>query len=236
MTFRILHEDNHIIVVEKPINVLSQGDSTGNEDMYTAVKNYIAEKYNKPGNVYLGLIHRLDRPTGGVMVFAKTSKAAERLSADIRSQDVKKIYYAVVRGVPRQKKEHLTHYLLKNELTNSVSAVPMATEGAKKACLQYEIIETVKNCTLVRVILFTGRAHQIRVQMKEIGCPLWGDQKYGSNLNKPGQQLALWACQLSFTHPVTKEQMTFYAPPPDTMPWKAFSTPLDDAYLTRMEL
>ena len=109
MTFRILHEDNHIIVVEKPINVLSQGDSTGNEDMYTAVKNYIAEKYNKPGNVYLGLIHRLDRPTGGVMVFAKTSKAAERLSADIRSQDVKKIYYAVVRGVPRQKKERLTH-------------------------------------------------------------------------------------------------------------------------------
>lgn len=231
MELRVLYEDNHIIVVEKPVNVLSQSDGDGSEDMLTAVKAYIGEKYNKPGNVYIGLVHRLDRPTGGVMVFARTSKAAERLCDDIKKHNLEKYYYCVVRGVPREQKGSLTHYLLKNEKTNTVEVVPMATEGAKMAKLNYEVIETVRDCSLLRIRLLTGRAHQIRVQMKAIDCPLWGDQRYAPELNKKGQQLALWACQLTLTHPVTKEMMTFYAPPPeDKAPWRAFETKLDDAY------
>ncbi|MBS7262328.1 MAG: RluA family pseudouridine synthase [Eubacteriales bacterium] len=236
MDFRVLYEDNHIIVVEKPVNVLTQSDGPTDPerpDMLTAVKEYIGQKYEKPGNVFIGLVHRLDRPTGGVMIFARTSKAAARLSEAIREHEFEKYYYCVVRGVPAKPKDTLTHYLLKDEKTNTVSVVPMATEGAKMASLSYETLETVRDCSLLRVRLHTGRAHQIRVQMKAIGCPLWGDQRYAADVNKPGQQLALWACQISFIHPVTKERMTFYAPPPeDKAPWKAFKLELDEAYVT----
>ncbi|MDR3318280.1 MAG: RluA family pseudouridine synthase, partial [Clostridiales bacterium] len=176
---QILHEDNHIIVVVKPQNVASQPDSSGDADMLTLIKEYVRVKCGKPGNVFIGLVHRLDRPTGGIMVFARTSKAAERLSAQIREGSFDKRYYAVVMGRPREKTERLAHYLLKDEETNTTNVVPASTAGCKYAELQYTLIENEGIVSLVDVRLDTGRSHQIRVQMKTIGNPVFGDARYG---------------------------------------------------------
>ena len=220
----ILHEDNHIIVVLKPQNVPSCEDSSKDKDMLTAIKEYIKETYDKPGNVYLGLVHRLDRPTGGVMVFAKSSKAASRLSEQMRDGDFEKRYYAVLSGVPREEKATLTHYMKKNAINNMVYVCPSTVDGAKFAQLEYQLIDKKDELALVDVRLHTGRSHQIRVQMNAIGTPVYGDMRYGGEKAKKGN-LALWAYYLSFTHPVSKETMVFRVQPPkDINPWTNFDT------------
>ena len=220
MDFDILHEDNHILVAVKPQNLPTQADASGDADFLNLLKDYL--KHEKPGNVYLGLVHRLDRPTGGVMVFAKTSKAAERLCQAIREGDFEKEYLAVTVGCPREPKAQLTHYLKKNPLTNVVSVVPSATEGAKRADLLYEVLESKGPVSLLKVRLLSGRSHQIRVQMAHIGCPVFGDVKYKGDIAR-GYPLALWAEKLAFTHPVSRERMVFIAyPPEEKEPWKRF--------------
>lgn len=220
----ILHEDNHIIVVLKPQNVPSQGDASGDKDMLTIIKEYIKEKYDKKGNVYLGLVHRLDRPTGGVMVFAKSSKAANRLSEQMREGDFEKKYYAVTVGVPKEEKATLTHFIKKNSINNMVYVCTPTEEGAKKAELDYKVVEEYGDYALIDVRLHTGRSHQIRVQMNAINCPLYGDMRYGGEKAKKGN-LALWAYYLSFSHPVTKERLVFRVQPPkDVLPWKNINT------------
>ncbi len=221
---QVVYEDNHIIAIVKPQNVPSCPDETGDKDALSTVKDYLIKKYNKSGDAYVGLIHRLDRPTGGVMVFAKTSKAASRMCEAMKNGDFEKRYFAVVVGVPREKSIlGLTNYLLKDSSKNMVYAVPMATEGAKKAVLDYTTLDVKDNLSLVSVKLHTGRAHQIRVQMQTLGHPLFGDQRYGANKSPAGYNLALWAVELKLTHPVTKERMVFRVyPPVDNVPWKFF--------------
>lgn len=220
----ILHEDNHLIVVLKPQNIPSCEDESKDKDMLTIIKEYIKEKYNKQGNVYLGLVHRLDRPTGGVMVFAKSSKAASRLSEQLRNGDFEKRYFAVLMGVPKEEKATLTHYMKKNAINNVVYICPPTVAGAKFAELEYKVLEKTEELSLVDVRLHTGRSHQIRVQMNAIGTPVYGDMRYGGEKAKKGY-LALWAYYLSFSHPVSKERMVFRVQPPkDISPWKTFDT------------
>ncbi len=219
----ILHEDNSVLVVVKPQNIPSQGDSSGDKDLLTLLKEYIKEKYNKPGNVYLGLVHRLDRPTGGVMVFAKNSKSAERLSAQIVQGEMTKQYLATVINCPKDKNATLVNYLKKNALTNTVYVATFGDHNAKRAELSYNLLETDSNAlSLVKVQLGTGRSHQIRVQFSAIGCPVYGDMRYGGDVVR-GANLALWAYRLEFNHPVTKERMVFVAYPPQTEPWTRFN-------------
>jgi 23S rRNA pseudouridine1911/1915/1917 synthase len=219
----ILHEDNHIIVVLKEQNIPSCEDESKDKDLLTMIKEYIKVKYNKPGNVYVGLVHRLDRPTGGVMVFAKTSKAAARLSEQMKTGDFEKKYFAVLVGLLREKKNTLVHYMKKNPVNNMVYVCAQTTDGAKMASLEYRMVEEYKNYTLAEIKLHTGRSHQIRVQMNAIGNPVFGDMRYGGEKAQKGY-LALWAYELSFTHPVTKERMVFkIEPPKDLTPWKAFN-------------
>ncbi len=210
---KVLYEDNQIIVVEKKPNIPSQADKTGDMDLLTMVKKYIKEKYNKPGDVYIGLIHRLDRPTGGVMVFARTSKAASRLSNAIREKQVKKTYLAVVDGIFDKKEGYLENYLYKDERNNISKVVEPTKKNAKIAKLDYKVLKvSPKNkLSLVEINLHTGRHHQIRVQFSNIGHSLFGDQKYGTR--GKGKQIALWAYKLTLIHPVTKEKMTFIDEP-----------------------
>lgn len=220
----ILYEDNHIIVVLKPQNIPSCEDESKDRDMLTIIKDYIKETYNKQGNVYLGLVHRLDRPTGGVMVFAKSSKAASRLSEQMRDGDFEKRYYTVLAGVPREEKATLIHYMKKNAVNNMVYVCPATVNGAKLARLDYTVLDAKDGLSLVDVRLHTGRSHQIRVQMSAIGTPVFGDMRYGGEKAKKGY-LALWAYYLSFTHPVSKERMVFRVQPPkENNPWSLFDT------------
>lgn len=216
----VIYEDNHIIVVEKPCNIPSQADKTGDEDMLTLIKSYIKEKYNKPGEVFLGLVHRLDRPVGGIMVFARTSKAASRLSESIRLKDFSKKYLAVVEGKFENKAGTLEDYLFKDEALNKSRVVSKDKKGAKLAKLTYEVIEEYENISLVKINLETGRHHQIRVQFANSGHPLVGDQKYGKS--NPGVQIALWAYELEFKHPTKDEIMKFNVYPRKVGPWKTF--------------
>ena len=206
---KILFEDNHIIVVEKQPNIPSQADKTEDIDMLSMVKQYIKETYHKPGNVYLGLVHRLDRPVGGVMVFAKTSKAASRLSNQVREKTFKKKYLAVVDGKVEQKEGTLENYLYKEERSNTSKVVNKEKKNAKLAKLDYQVLKynEVKNLSLLEINLHTGRHHQIRVQLANFGHSIFGDQKYGTR--GQGKQIALWAYKLSIEHPITKKQMTF---------------------------
>ena len=215
----ILYEDNHIIVVVKPHNVPSQEDKTGDEDMLTIIKKYLKEKYNKPGNVYLGLVHRLDRPVGGVMVFAKTSKAAARLSEQVRNKVFKKEYLAIVDGKLEKKQGTLEDYLLKNEKTNTINVVKEGTKNSKYAKLDYEVLKYNEeiNLSLLKILLHTGRHHQIRVQLSNFGHSICGDQKYGTRGR--GKQISLWAHKLTLEHPITKEKMTFKGLPEEIGPW-----------------
>lgn len=218
----VLYEDNHVIVVYKPQNVPCCEDSTGDTDMLTLIKEYIKEKYSKPGNAYVGLVHRLDRVTGGVMVYAKSSKAASRLSEGMRNGDFEKKYLAVLVGSLKEKRATLTDYLKKNTVNNMVYVCPSTVEGAKKAELDYRIVDEKKGLSLAVVRLHTGRTHQIRVQMASRGCPLYGDMRYGGEKAVKGR-IALWAASLSFSHPVSGERLTFKIEPPlDLMPWKYF--------------
>ncbi|NLX91655.1 MAG: RluA family pseudouridine synthase [Firmicutes bacterium] len=221
-TIDILYEDNHLLVVVKPPNLLSQGDQTGDPDLLTILKQDLKERYNKPGNVYLGLVHRLDRPVGGVMVFAKTSKAASRLSDQIRRKVFEKTYIAVIRGLPTKQKDTLIHYLLKDEKTGKVAAVDKGVKGAKEAVLDYEVISYAHPYSLVKINLQTGRPHQIRVQLSKIGFPILGDQRYGGFKDK-FSQIALWAYKISFEHPTLRKKVEFSASPPKRPPWSRFS-------------
>lgn len=207
---RVLYEDNHILVAIKPHMVPSQADSSNDMDMLSMVKAYIKETYNKPGNVYTGLVHRLDRPAGGVMVFAKTSKAAARLSAQIAKKEFQKTYRAVTHGVPAE--THLVDYLKKDTASNTVSPCAASVPGAKFAELYFKPLKNMNGLSLIEINLITGRSHQIRVQFASRGCPLFGDARYG----KPeGEHLALWSYSVSFTHPTTKQKLFFYEEPED---------------------
>ncbi|MEV2282409.1 RNA pseudouridine synthase [Paenibacillus larvae] len=215
----VLFEDNHLLVVEKPVNMPTQEDSSRDPDLLSVLKADLKHRYGKPGNVYLGLIHRLDRPVGGVMVFAKTSKAASRISDAVRTRAFDKTYLAVVHGKPADPQGTLRHHLWKDTRTNTALVVRPGAEGAKEAILDYRVLGHAEGLSLVQVKLHTGRPHQIRVQLAAIGCPLYGDQRYGAGRNKPGQQLALWSALLAFSHPTLKEPLRFTAAPPDTYPW-----------------
>ena len=217
----ILYEDNHLLVVVKPPNLLSQGDSTGDPDLLTLMKGYIRDTYDKPGNVYLGLVHRLDRPVGGVMVFAKTSKAASRVGEQIKEGDFGRSYLAIVEGHPKDTKGSLRNYLLKDPKTNIVKVVKPGIAGAQEARLDYQVIDMTSSVSLVKIKLRTGRSHQIRVQMAELGHPLVGDQRYGRRGNQR-QQIALWAEEVMFIHPTTKEPLKFSNKPPSVPPWTQF--------------
>lgn len=208
----IIYEDNHVIVVIKPHNVSVQEDESKDPDMLTIIKEFLKKRDNKPGNVFLGLVHRLDRPTGGVMVFAKTSKAASRLSKELKDKQLRKHYLCVVNGRPQLASNRLTTYLKKDEKTNTVKIAPKLEDGSKEAILEYTVVETKNKYSLIDVNLITGRSHQIRVQMSaQLNCPIYGDFKYGDK--EHGGNLALWAYELSFTHPTTKENMRFTVAP-----------------------
>lgn len=199
----VLYEDNHLIVVYKPANILSQGDITGDKDMLTLIKEYLKEKYNKPGNVYLGLVHRLDRPVEGVMVFAKTSKAASRLSKQIQNHEFHKQYLAIINGILEEKNGEFRDYLEKLENGNTI--VTDSNHG-KESILKYNVLKEKNNLSLVNIELITGRHHQIRVQFASRNHALVGDQRYGKQDNK---QICLCSYKLSFLHPITKERLTF---------------------------
>lgn len=220
----VIYEDNHIIVVLKPQGVPSCGDDSGDDSVLEMVRRYIKVTYEKPGNVYVGLVHRLDRPTGGVMVFAKTSKAASRLSKQMKEGDFEKKYLAVLVGCPKEQSATLVNYLKKNPLNNMVYISTQTEEGSKLASLDYRVLEDKVKLSLVEVKLHTGRTHQIRVQMAGISHPVYGDMRYGGEYAKKGN-LALWAYSLSFTHPVTQERLKFMVQPPeDGNPWRYFNT------------
>ena len=212
----VIYEDNHIIVVEKLPNIPSQADKTEDIDMLTIIKEYIKEKYNKPGNVYLGLVHRLDRPVGGVMVFAKTKQAAANLSGQIREKQANKYYYAVVCGKPKEKQARLVDYLKKDGKNNTSFVVPKETKGAKRAELWYKVLQQKENKSLLCIDLKTGRHHQIRVQLSHMGCPIYGDSKYAGAIEampETYRPLALCAYKIAFVHPKTKEKMEFQVKP-----------------------
>ncbi|MBI2473079.1 RNA pseudouridine synthase [Candidatus Uhrbacteria bacterium] len=223
----VLYEDNHLLVVEKPVNIPVQEDASEDMDFLTLLKQWIKEKDHKPGNVFLGLVHRLDRPVGGAMVFAKTSKAASRLGKQMYARTFEKEYLTVVRGTPMFDSGRLVHWLLKDEITNVVSVVNETTPDAKRAVLEYEVLQTQENLSLVHIQLETGRSHQIRVQLAYMGCPIYGDQKYGASVNEPGQQLALWSTQIRFFHPTKDEPMMFTSTPPKEYPWNLFGDQID---------
>ncbi len=224
MKISILHEDNHLLVVEKPVNIPVQEDRTQDRDLLSILKDDLKNRFEKPGNVFLGLVHRLDRPVGGAMVFAKTSKAASRMSDLIRRQAMDRTYIAVVRGRPPKKIGRAEHYLMKDTRKNIVSIVQPSHKLAKIAVLDYEIMESKDGLSLLSVRLHTGRPHQIRVQLAALGCPLYGDQKYGRKLNEHGQQIALWARTLQFIHPVKKEAIEVHSSPPHHYPWSLWTT------------
>ena len=212
----IVYEDNQVLVVEKPINVPVQSDSSNDIDFLTMLKNYIKIRDKKPGNVYLGLIHRLDRPVGGIMVFAKTSKCASRLSEQIRNRTFKKTYLAIVLGKV-ENKGTFKDKLLKDTKNNIVKV----SDKGKEAVLDYELLDYKDNLSLVKINLQTGRSHQIRVQFSSRGHALYGDQKY-NRLSKEGEQIALFSEFVTFSHPITKETMTFKLDIPNRKPWNIF--------------
>ncbi len=219
----VLYEDNHLLVVLKPQNMPTQADSSGDPDFLSMLKHFLVRKYDKPGDAYLGLVHRLDRPTGGVMVFAKTSKAAARLCEQIRDTDgeFEKTYLAVVAGRPLRT-GRIEHYLAKDEKTNTVIVAPSSLEGAKRAESSVKIMDERNGLSLVSVDLITGRSHQARVQLKALGSPIVGDVKYAGAKLVKSPHLALWAHKLVFAHPVSGEKLRFLAMPPDEFPWNEF--------------
>lgn len=219
---RILYEDNHVIVVNKLPSELTQGDKTGDAILPDLIKNYLKEKYQKPGNVFLGVVHRLDRPTSGALVFARTSKALERLNAQFRDKETNKVYWAIVGQKPPKASGSLVHYLKKNEAQNKSYVVTEATPGAKKATLHYQQIGMSERYFLLEVQLETGRHHQIRCQLANLGCIIKGDLKYGDKRSNPDGSICLHARTLSFEHPTTKECIAVTAPLPKLGIWNAF--------------
>jgi 23S rRNA pseudouridine1911/1915/1917 synthase len=218
----ILFEDNHIIVVNKKPSQIVQGDKTGDKPLSELVKDFLKEKYNKPGNVFAGVVHRLDRPVSGVVVFAKTSKALNRLNELFKTRAVTKTYWAVVKNKPAQTEGHLIHYMIKNEAKNMSKAFKEPRAGALKAELDYKILASSDNYHLLEVTPLTGRHHQIRVQLASINCPIKGDLKYGFDRSNKDASIHLHARKLSFIHPIKNEQIEIIASPPNETLWNYF--------------
>ena len=218
----VLYEDNHIIIVAKSAGEIVQGDKTGDTPLSETVKAYIKEKYAKPGAVFLGVVHRLDRPVSGVVLFARTSKALTRLNDMFRVGAVAKTYWALVQNTPQQAEATLTHYIVRNEKQNKSYAYDHERASAKKAVLDYRFIGHSERYSLLEVHLHTGRHHQIRCQLAAIGCPIRGDLKYGAPRSNPDGSISLHARSLRFEHPVTHEEIYVEAPVPTEGPWKAF--------------
>lgn len=209
---QILYEDNHLLVINKKVGQLVQGDKTGDESLLELIKNFIKERDEKPGNVFLGLVHRIDRPTSGLVIYAKTSKALSRLTQMVKNREIKKTYWATVPKEMIPQTQRLVHFLKKNEKNNKAIVFPKVTDGAKEAILTYKIIKILDNYQLLEIDLETGRHHQIRAQLSKIGVPIKGDLKYGSPRSNPDGGISLHARKLEFIHPVTKENIEIIAP------------------------
>ena len=218
----VVYEDNHIIVVNKTASEIVQADKTGDTPLSETVKQYLKEKYQKPGNVFLGVTHRLDRPVSGLVIFAKTSKALTRLNEMFRAGEVKKTYWAVVKNAPKESEGELVHFLVRNEKQNKSYAYDKEVPNSKKAVLDYSLIGRSDNYYLLEVDLKTGRHHQIRCQLAKMGCPIKGDLKYGSPRSNPDGSICLHARRVRFVHPVSKELIELKAPLPEGNLWKGF--------------
>ncbi|HEX8561983.1 MAG TPA: RNA pseudouridine synthase [Flavobacterium sp.] len=216
---QILHEDNHIIVVNKRVGDIVQGDKTGDKPLSDVVKEYLKEKYNKPGEAFLGVVHRLDRPTTGIVVFAKTSKALTRLNELFRSRETRKTYWAVVKNKPQQPQDTLVHFLKRDERRNTSKAHIKEVPDSKQASLSYKVLHQLNNYYILEINLHTGRHHQIRAQLSAIGSPIKGDLKYGFDRSNSNGGIHLHARQLEFIHPVTKEPLVIKAPAPNDPIW-----------------
>ncbi|MGZ3862006.1 MAG: RluA family pseudouridine synthase [Bacteroidia bacterium] len=221
MPLEVIYEDNHLIAVNKKSGDLVQGDKTGDAPLSDKLKDYLKEKYQKPGNVFCGVIHRLDRPVSGVVLFAKTSKALARMNEMFRGRDIQKIYWAIVKERPKKDNAVLINYLVKDEKNNRSKAVGAENKSASKAELEYKLIGKTDNYFLLEVYPLTGRHHQIRVQLSTMGSPIKGDLKYGFNRSNPDGSISLHARKLIFNHPVTKEKIEIVATPPDEVVWNA---------------
>lgn len=217
----VLYEDNHVIVVNKTCSEIVQGDKTGDKPLSEIVKEWLKEKYNKPGNVFCGVAHRLDRPTSGLVVFAKTSKALTRLNEMFKTHEVKKTYWAVVKNCPKEPEAEIMHYLLRNEKQNKSTAFDTEKKDSKKAIMHYKVIARSDTYYLLEIDLKTGRHHQIRCQLAKIGCPIKGDLKYGAERSNPDGGISLHARRVSFIHPVSKEMIDVIAPVPEDRLWQA---------------
>lgn len=222
MEEQIVYEDNHLLVINKKVGQLVQGDKTGDDSLLELIKDFIKKRDDKPGNVFLGLVHRIDRPTSGLVIYAKTSKALSRLTQMVKNREVKKIYWAVVGKEMIPKTQRLVHYLKKNEKNNKAIVFPKVTDGAKEAILTYNVIKSLDNYLLLEIDLETGRHHQIRAQLSKTGVPIKGDLKYGSPRSNPDGGINLHARKLEFIHPVTKENIEIIAPvPQNDAVWRA---------------
>jgi len=217
----VLYEDNHIVIVNKRAGDITQGDKTGDKPLSDVVKEYLKEKFNKPGNVFLGVVHRLDRPTSGIIIFARTSKALERLNKMLRDKTIQKTYWAVVKNLPKENNGTLINYLKKNPKNNKSTVFQKEVKGSKKAILHYNSIKNLDNYTLLEINLETGRHHQIRAQLSAIGSPIKGDLKYGFNRSNKDGSIHLHARKIEFTHPVSKEKISLLASVPKDVIWEA---------------
>jgi 23S rRNA pseudouridine1911/1915/1917 synthase len=218
---QVLFEDNHIVIVNKRAGDITQGDKTGDKPLSEVVKEYIKDKYNKPGDVFLGVVHRLDRPTSGIIIFARTSKSLERLNKMLRDKTIHKTYWAVVKKHPKKEKDTLINYLRKNPKNNKSTAYTKEIEGSKKAVLHYTVLKKLDNYSLIEIDLETGRHHQIRTQLSNIGSPIKGDLKYGFDRSNKDGSIHLHARKIKFTHPVSKELINITAPTPKEVIWNA---------------
>jgi 23S rRNA pseudouridine1911/1915/1917 synthase len=217
----IIYEDNHLIVINKRVGDIVQGDSTGDKPLSDIVKEYIKKKYDKPGDVYLGVVHRLDRPTTGIVLFAKTSKALTRLNEAFKNRATQKTYWAVIKNTPPKEKDTLVHFLKRNPKNNTSKAHSKEVPESKQASLSYDVIKKLDHYFVLEIDLHTGRHHQIRAQLQAIGCPIKGDLKYGFDRSNPNGGIHLHARKLVLTHPVSKEIHTFIAKPPKDAVWDA---------------
>jgi len=215
----VLFEDNHLLIVNKKSGDIVQGDKTRDKPLSDVVKEYIKEKYNKPGEVFLGVVHRLDRPTSGIIIFARTSKALERLNKMLRERTISKTYWAVVKNTPLKEKDSLIHFLKKNPKNNKSTVFTKETGASKKAILHYSVIKKLDNYSLLEIDLETGRHHQIRAQLAYIGSPIKGDLKYGASRSNKDGSIHLHARKILFTHPVSKENISILAPIPNEVIW-----------------
>jgi 23S rRNA pseudouridine1911/1915/1917 synthase len=215
----VLFEDNHLLIVNKKSGDIVQGDKTGDKPLSDVVKEYIKEKYNKPGEVFLGVVHRLDRPTSGIIIFARTTKALERLNKMLRERTISKTYWAVVKNIPPKEKDSLIHFLKKNPKNNKSTVFSKETDASKKAILHYSILKKLDNYSLLKIDLETGRHHQIRAQLAYIGSPIKGDLKYGASRSNKDGSIHLHARKILFTHPVSKENISILAPIPNEVIW-----------------